>query len=151
MKTVVAVGIGVLLALLLALLVVGGILAPVLSAFFGLEAERSRAIPVVLPLLLFVTAFSFYFGGMAAAYKAPGRHLLHGIAVAPVAFVLSAGLNLLTGKGLLPGLDSGWSVGLAIAFLLVAFATSYVGGRRGEALYAHNRLVARRRRKAASR
>ena len=147
MKTVIAVGMGVLLALLLALLVVGGILAPVLSAVFGLEAERSRAIPVILPLLLFVTAFSFYFGGMAAAYKAPGRHLLHGIAVAPVAFLLSAGLNLVSGKGLLPGLDSGWSVGLAIVFLVVAFATSYVGGRRGEALYAHNRLVVARRRR----
>ena len=135
-----------LLALLLALLVVGGILAPVLSAVFGLEAERSRAIPLILPLLLFVTAFSFYFGGMAAAYKAPDRHLLHGVLVAPVAFALSAGLNLLTGKGLLPGLDSGWSVGLAGLFLAIAVATSYVGGRRGEALYAHNQLVLRRRR-----
>ncbi len=147
MKTVIAVGMGVLLALLLAILVVVGILAPVLSAVFGLEADRSRAIPVILPLLLFVTAFSFYFGGMAAAYKAPGRRLLHGIAVAPVAFVLSAGLNLVSGKGLLPGLDSGWSVGLAVAFLLVAVGSSYVGGRRGEALFAHNRLISLRRRR----
>ncbi len=68
-----------LLALLLALLVVGGILAPVLSAVFGLEVDRSLAIPVILPLLLFVAAFSFYFGGMVAAYKAPGQHRLHGL------------------------------------------------------------------------
>ena len=46
------------MALLLALLVVGGILAPVLSAVLGLEVERSLAVPVILPLLLFVAAFS---------------------------------------------------------------------------------------------
>ncbi len=136
-----------MLSLLLALLVVGGILAPVLSAVFGLEAERSLAIPIILPLLLFVAAFSFYFGGMIAAYKAPGRHRLHGILVVPAAFGLSAILNLITGKGLLPGLDGGSSFLLAGFFLLVTVAASYVGGRRGESLYAHNQLVLRRRRK----
>ncbi|MGH3147820.1 MAG: hypothetical protein ACRDTR_18665 [Rubrobacter sp.] len=146
MRSVIAVGLGVLLALLLALLVVGGILAPVLSAVFGLEADRSLAIPVILPLLLFVAAFSFYFGGMVAAYRAPGRRRLHGLLVAPAAFVLSAGLNLVTGKGLLPGLDGVRGVVLAAFFLLISVAASYVGSRRGEALHHHNKLVLRRRR-----
>jgi hypothetical protein len=148
MKSTIAVGMGVLLSLLLALLVVGGILAPVLSAVFGLEAERSLAVPIILPLLLFVAAFSFYFGGMIAAYKAPDRRHLHGILVVPAAFVLSAILNVVTGKGLLPGLDDGRSFLLAGLFLLVAVAASYVGARRGGTLYAHNRLVLRRRSKA---
>jgi len=136
-----------MLSLLLALLVVGGILAPVLSAVFGLEAERSLAVPIILPLLLFVAAFSFYFGGMIAAYKAPDRHHLHGILVVPAAFVLSSILNLITGKGPLPGLGDSRSYLLAGFFLLVAIAASYVGSRRGEALYAHNQLILRRRRK----
>lgn len=146
MKSVIAVGAGVLLALLLALLVVGGIFAPVLSAVFGLEADRSRAIPVILPLLLFVAAFSFYFGGMIAAYKAPRRHRLHGLLVVPAAFVLSAGLNLATGRGLLPGLQGGWGFVLVAVFLLVSVAASYVGSRRGETLFQNNRLALRRRR-----
>jgi len=135
-----------LLALLLALLVVGGILAPVLSAVFGLEVDRSRAIPVILPLLLFVAAFSFYFGGMIAAYRAPSRRRLHGVLVVPAAFVLSAGLNLATGEGLFPGLDGARGVVLAGVFLLVSVVASYVGGRRGEGLYAQTQKVARRRR-----
>lgn len=147
MRSVIAVGIGVLLTLLLALLVVGGVLAPLLSAVFGLEVDRSLAVPIILPLLLFVAAFSFYFGGMVAAYKAPGRRRLHGALVAPVAFVLSAGLNLVTGKGLLPGLADAQGLVLAFFFLLVSVAASYVGGRRGEGLYAHNQLAVRRRRK----
>jgi len=146
MRSLIAVGVGMLLALLLALLVVGGILAPVLSAVFGLEVDRSRAIPVILPLLLFVAAFSFYFGGMIAAYRAPSRRRLHGVLVVPAAFVLSAGLNLATGEGLFPGLDGARGVVLAGVFLLVSVVASYVGGRRGEGLYAQTQKVARRRR-----
>ena len=134
-----------LLALLLALLVVGGILAPVLSAVFGLEVDRSRAIPVILPLLLFVAAFSFYFGGMIAAYRAPSRRRLHGVLVVPAAFVLSTCLNLATGEGLFPGFDGARGVVLAGVFLLVSVAASYVGGYRGEGLYAQTQRVARRR------
>ncbi len=145
MRSIVAVGLGMLLSLLLALLVVGGILAPVLSAVFGLEVERSRAVPVILPLLLFVAAFSFYFGGMISAYKAPSRRRLHGLLVVPAAFVLSAVLNLATGEGLLPGLDGTRGVVLAGVFLLVSVAASYVGGRRGETLYIQLQKVPRRR------
>ena len=134
-----------MLALLLALLVVGGILAPTLSAVFGLEVDRSRAVPVILPLLLFVAAFSFYFGGMISAYKAPNRRRLHGVLVVPAAFVLSAILNLITGEGPLPGLNGARGVVLACLFLLVSVAASYVGSRRGETLYAQVQKVPRRR------
>ena len=139
-----AVGIGVLLSLALGLLMVQGIFAPVFTRFFGLERTGPATLPVVL--LIFAAAFSFYFGGMAASYKAPSRHRLHGVLVVPAAFVLSSGLNLLTGKGVLPGVDEAGAVGLAVVFLVVSAAASFVGGHRGEALYAHNQKVARRRR-----
>lgn len=138
-----AVGIGVLLALVLGLLVVQGILAPIFTRFLGLERSGPAALPVVL--LVFAAAFSFYFGGMAASYKAPSRHRLHGVLVVPAAFVLSSGLNLMTGKGFLPGVDSAGAVVLAAVFFVVSAAASYVGAHRGEALYAHNQKIARRR------
>ena len=139
-----AVGIGLLLALVLGLLVVQGIFAPVLTRFFGLERAGPAALPLVL--LVFAAAFSFYFGGMAASYKAPSRHRLHGILVVPVAFVLSLVLNLVLGKGFLPGVDGALAVGQVVIFLVVSCAASYVGALRGETLYAHNQKVARRRR-----
>src|SRR5215213_8788818 len=69
MRSIMAVGIGLLLALVLGLLVVQGIFAPVLTRLFGLERAGPATLPLVL--LLFAAAFSFYFGGMAASYKAP--------------------------------------------------------------------------------
>jgi hypothetical protein len=66
--------------------------------------------------------------------------------VAPAAFVLSLVLNLVLGKGFLPGVDGAWAVGLVALFLVVSGAASYVGALRGEALYAHNQKVARSRR-----
>ncbi|HEX6708888.1 MAG TPA: hypothetical protein VF068_01030 [Rubrobacter sp.] len=143
MRSIMAVGIGVLLALVLGLLVVQGIFAPIFTRFLGLERSGPAALPVVL--LVFAAAFSFYFGGMAASYKAPSRHRLHGVLVVPAAFVLSSGLNLITGKGFLPGVDGAGAVGLAFVFLAVSAAASYVGGHRGAALIAHNQKVARRR------
>jgi hypothetical protein len=143
MRSIMAVGIGVLLALVLGLLVVQGIFAPIFTRFFGLERSGPAALPVVL--LVFAAAFSFYFGGMAASYKAPSMHRLHGVLVVPAAFILSTGLNLLTGKGFLPGVDGAGAVVLAVVFLAVSAAASYVGAHRGEALYAHNQKVARRR------
>ena len=107
-----AVGIGLLLALVLGLLVVQGIFAPVLTRFFGLERAGPATLPLVL--LLFAAAFSFYFGGMAASYKAPFLHRLHGVLVVPVAFVLSLVLNLVLGKGFMPGVDGVWAVGLVV-------------------------------------
>ncbi|MDP9412460.1 MAG: hypothetical protein M3P70_18590 [Actinomycetota bacterium] len=147
MRSIFAVGVGMLLALLIALLVVGGILAPVLSAVFGLEVDKARAVPVILPLLLFVAAFSFYFGGMIAAFKAPARRRLHGVLVVPAALVLSAGLNLGSGEGPLPGLDDARGVVLTVLFLLVSVAASFVGGHRGDALYVQTQMAASRRRR----
>ena len=142
MRSVNAVGLGVFLALLIGLLAVFGILAPVLTRFFGLELVGSTALPT--SLLAFAAAFSFYFGGMAASYRAPDRRRLHGTLVAVVAFAISPTINLVTGKGLFPGLDTSRAVLLAAVFLTVSVAASYVGARRGEALYAHNQRLIRR-------
>jgi hypothetical protein len=124
--------------------VVFGILAPVFTRFFGLELAGSTALPITL--MVFADAFSFYFGGMAASYRAPGRRRLHGTLVAPAAFVLSPAINLATGKGMFPGLETARAILLAAVFLAVSFAASYVGARRGETLYAYNQKLARRRR-----
>jgi hypothetical protein len=142
MRSVYAVGLGVFLALLIGLLAVFGILAPVLTRFLGLELVGSTALPT--SLLVFAAAFSFYFGGMAASYRAPARRRLHGTLVAVVAFAISPIINLVTGEGLFPGLDTGRAVLLAAVFLAVSVAASYVGARRGEALYAHNQRLIRR-------
>ena len=140
-----AVGIGLLLAIMLGLIVVLGILAPLLTTFVGWTRSGREALPLIL--LAFAAAFSFYFGGMAASYKAPFRHRLHGVLVVPTAFVLSSALNLALGKGLLPGVEGAPAVGLMIVFLLVSTAASYVGAKRGEAIYAHNQKVGRRLRR----
>jgi hypothetical protein len=143
MRSVAAVGLGVLIALAIGLLVVFGILAPVFTRLFGLELAGSMALPTVL--MVFADAFSFYFGGMAASYRAPARRRLHGTLVAPAAFVVSPTINLVTGKGMFPGLDTGATVLWAAVFLVVSCAAAYVGARRGEALYAYNQKFARRR------
>ena len=137
MRSIVAVGIGMLLALALGLLVVQGIIAPVFTRFFGLERTGPAALPLVL--LVFAAAFSFYFGGMAASYKAPSRHLLHGILVVPAAFILSLGINLALGRGFLPGAVDAGTILLVLVFLVVSAAASYIGARRGVTLYAHNK------------
>jgi hypothetical protein len=143
MRSVVAVGIGVLLALAIGLLVVQGILAPVFTRFFGLERTGPAALPIIL--LVFAAAFSFYFGGMAASYKAPSRHRLHGILVVPSAFVLSLVLNLVLGKGFLPGVEGPGTLLLVVVFIVVSVAASYVGAQRGAQLYAHNQKFTQRR------
>jgi len=145
MRSIMAVGIGLLLAIMLGLIVVLGILAPLLTTFVGWTRSGPEALPLIL--LAFAAAFSFYFGGMAASYKAPFRHRLHGVLVVPTAFVLSSALNLALGKGLLPGVEGAPAVGLMIVFLLVSTAASYVGAKRGEAIYAHNQKVGRRLRR----
>jgi hypothetical protein len=145
MKSVMAVGIGVLLALAIGLLVVQGIIAPVFTRFFGMERTGPDALPLIL--LLFASAFSFYFGGMAASYKAPSRHLLHGVMVVPTAFLLASTLNLVLGRGLLPGIQGAGGVLLAAAFILISVAASYIGSKRGAEIYAHNQKVERLRRR----
>lgn len=134
-----------MLALVLGLLLVQGIFAPVFTRFFGLERTGPAALPVVL--LVFAAAFSFYFGGMAASYKAPSRHRLHGVLVVPAAFFLSTGLNLLTGKGFLPGVEEARAGALVVVFLAFSAAAAFVGAHRGEALHVHNKKVAQRLRR----
>jgi hypothetical protein len=145
MKSVTAVGIGVLLALAIGLLVVQGILAPVFTRFFGLERSGPAALPLIL--LVFASAFSFYFGGMAASYKAPSRHLLHGILVVPAAFILASVLNLALGRGFLPGIEGAGAGLLEVLFIVASIAASYVGSKRGAEIYAHNQRVERLRRR----
>jgi hypothetical protein len=145
MKSIMAVGIGVLLALAIGLLVVQGILAPLFTRFLGLERTGPDALPLIL--LLFASAFSFYFGGMAASYKAPSRHILHGVLVVPAAFILATAVNLALGKGILPGMQGTATLLLATAFLLASTAASYVGSKRGAEIYAHNQRVENLRRK----
>ncbi|MBA2617529.1 MAG: hypothetical protein H0U91_05095 [Rubrobacter sp.] len=146
MRSVAAVGVGMLVAFVLVLLIVFGILAPVLSWLFQFEPSSS-AVRNFAPVLLFVCGLSFYFGGMAGAYKAPDRHRLHGTLVAPAAFVISPVVNLLIGKTPFPGIDSVGAVLLAAAFLAASVAAAYVGARRGHALQAHNESVLRRMRR----
>ena len=134
---------GVLVALAIGLLVTFGIFAPVFTRFFGMEIATSTAVPTAM--LVFAAAFSFFFGGMAASYRAPARRRLHGTLVAPAAFVVSPVINLTTGHGMFPGVGSAVTVALAAAFLAVSVAAAYVGSRRGEALYAYNRRMVRRR------
>ena len=144
MRSIMAVGIGLLLALALGLLVVQGILAPVFTRIFGLERTGPATLPLVF--LVFAAAFSFYFGGMAASYKAPTLHRLHGVLVVPAAFVLGSVLNLAMGNGFLPGVDGAWAAGLVVLVLVVSAAASYVGAKRGAELYVHNQKVIHRRR-----
>ena len=134
---------GVLVALAIGLLVTFGIFAPVFTRFFGMEIATSTAVPTAM--LVFAAAFSFYFGGMAASYRAPARRRLHGTLVAPAAFVVSPVINLTTGHGMFPGVGSAVTVALVAPFLAVSVIAAYVGSRRGEALYAYNRRMAQRR------
>jgi hypothetical protein len=70
---------------------------------------------------------------------------LHGVLVAPAAFVISPILNLVSGQGMFPGMESAVTVILLAVFLAVSAGAAYVGSRRGEALYAYNRRIDRRR------
>jgi hypothetical protein len=142
MKSAVAVGLGVLIALVIGVLVVFGIIEPVFTRFLGHRVGGPTALPTLL--LLFAAAFSFYFGGMAASYRAPTHRRLHGTLVAPAAFAISPTINLLSGKGLFPRLETAGVVLVAAAFLAVSVVASYVGSRRGESLYAYNSKIARR-------
>jgi hypothetical protein len=142
MRSITAVALGVLVALAIGLLVVFGIFAPVFTAFFGMEMAASTAVPTAM--LVFAAAFSFYFGGMAASYMAPARRRLHGVLVAPVAFVISPIINLATGQAMFPGVDDSVTVLLTALFLCVSLAAAYIGARRGETLFAYNRRMKRR-------
>lgn len=147
MKSVISVVMGVFLALAVGLLTIFGIVWPLFMTFFDTELARNMALAGAF--LVFAAAFSFYWGGMFASYRAPSRRRLHGTLVAPVAFVISPILNISTGKGLFPGLESTGTLGAMLGILAISVVAAYVGARRGEALYAHNQSFAHRRRPRA--
>ncbi len=150
MRSVTSIGVGMLVAFAFILLILFGILAPVLSWLFQVRPSAS-GIKTFAPVLLVICGLGFYFGGMAGAYKAPGRHRLHGTLVAPVAFLISPVMNLLLGKTPFPGLDSVGSVLLAAAFLAAAVGAAHVGARRGQTLHAHNERVLQLMRRSKAR
>ena len=124
-----------------------GILAPVFTRFFG-QALASTAVPTVL--LVFVAAFSFYFGGMIASYRAPSRRRLHGTLVGLISFVVSPIVNLFTsifGGGNDPFANLRTPTGILLSVVLFAavLGASYLGSRRGETVYAHNAEILRQR------
>jgi hypothetical protein len=136
MKSAVSLLWGILLALGVGLLTIFGIIWPLFMTFFDTQLAWSRVLAGLL--LIFVVAFSFYWGGMISAYKAPSKRRLHGMLVAPAAFVISPIINTLTGEGLFPGLESARTVGAVLGMLALSTASAYLGARRGESLYAHN-------------
>lgn len=142
-ESVGAVALGVLLALGIAVLVVFGIFWPIAMRFLDPSLAQNTLFPSLF--LVLAAGFSFYWGGMISSYRAPGRRKLHGALVAPATFAISPVVNVFSGKGLFPGLDSLQAISLMLVVLLVAIVSAYVGARRGEALYAHNRRFIRQR------
>jgi hypothetical protein len=152
-KSVGAVLGGILLALGIGALLIFGIVAPILTTFLSSELV-STAFPTVV--MVFAAAFAFYFGGMLASYKAPSHRRLHGVIVGVVAFAISPLVNL-GSSGLSPGGNDPFAnlrTPVALLFTGVLFVTvllaSYVGARRGEALYAHNQAYIRKQKQQQS-
>lgn len=145
LKSVSAVLWGIFLALGVGALVVFGIVVPTLTRFFG-PGLAATALPQVI--VVFAAAFAFYWGGMIAAYKAPSRRGVHGLMVGVSAFAISPLLNLAAGTGD-PFANLRSPVALLITGILVVtvLAASYVGARRGEALYAYNQAHVRKQRR----
>ena len=153
-KSVSAVVWGIFLALGVGVVSVFGIIAPILTRFVGQDLA-STSFPLVF--VVFAAAFAFYWGGMIAAYKAPSRRRLHGVVVGLASFAVSPLVNL-GASAFTPNHNDpfaslrtpGGAFLTGIVFVAVV-AASYVGGRRGEALYAHNRahIQARERRRRA--
>lgn len=154
MKSVGAVLIGILLALMVGALVIFGIAAPVFTRFFGPELA-STGLPAVL--VLFAAAFAFYFGGMVASYKAPSRRRLHGVLVGLTSFAISPLVNLaapdITVRGGDPfaNLRTPGALLFTGVLLVVVLTASYIGARRGESLFAHNQAIIRRQRSRKAR
>ena len=150
MKSVGAVLFGILLALGIGLLEIFGIVAPIFTRFVGLELT-STALPVAI--VVFAAAFAFYFGGMLASYKAPSRRRLHGVMVAVLSFAISPLINLgasalsADANDPLANLRSPVALLVTGVLFVVVLGASYVGARRGEALYAHNQAYIRRQRR----
>jgi len=149
MKSVRAVLWGNLLALGVGALVVFGIVWPFFEFFFG-SGIASTSLPVVV--VVCASAFSFFWGGMLASYKAPSRRRLHGVMVGITAFAISPLINLISlltstrAGDPLANLRTPGALMLTAVLLGVVLTASYIGARRGEALHAHNQAVVRRQR-----
>lgn len=146
-KSVGAVLVGILLALGIGVLIVLGIMAPVFTRFFGQNLALT-ALPVIL--LIFAAAFSFYWGGMFASYRAPSRRRLHGTLVGLISFAVTPIVNLFTSllgaeNDPFANLRTPTSMLLSIVLFVAVVAASYVGSRRGETIYVHNAEVLRKR------
>jgi hypothetical protein len=146
-QSIIAVLVGILLALGIGVLVILGIIAPVFTRFFG-QALASTAVPTVL--LIFAAAFAFYFGGMIASYRAPSRRRLHGTLVGFVSFAVSPIVNLFTsifggGNDPFANLRTPAGVLLSVVLFAAVLGASYIGARRGETIYAHNTEILRQR------
>lgn len=144
LRSVATVLIGALVSLAIGILVIFGIFAPILSVTFGLEPAQSTAVQTK-PLLVFVAAFSFYFGGMAAGYRARSYRRLHGVAVVAGMFLLSPALNLVAGRNPFPQFETAGNAALGFVLLLVSGAAAYLGASRGASLYAYNQRPASER------
>jgi hypothetical protein len=149
-KSIGVVLVGILLALGIGALTIFGIVAPVFTRFLGPELV-STALPAVV--MVFAAAFAFYFGGMYASYKAPSRRRIHGVMVGMTSFAISPLFNLgasaVAGGGNDPfaNLHTPGALLLTAVLFVAVLVASYVGARRGEALYAYNQSFIRRQRR----
>jgi putative membrane protein (TIGR04086 family) len=128
-----------------------GIAAPVFTRFFGMEVVSTALPPVIV---VFAAAFAFYFGGMAAAYKAPSRPQLHGVMVGLTSFVVSPIVSFVApaeGVDPLVNLRSAGSILLTAILVVAVLTASFIGARRGKELQAHNQGVIGRQRSRKAR
>jgi multisubunit Na+/H+ antiporter MnhG subunit len=123
--------------------------APVFTVFMGIEGARMT--PFIGLVVAVVVGMAFYFGGMLASYRAPFWRRLHGVAVAVTSFAVSLAVNLgtllffETDQDPLANLRTGGEILFTAALFAVSVAAAYLGARRGEEVYTHNLVVARKR------
>jgi len=134
---------GVFVTLVLETLVVLGIMGPLFEVL--LPANPSAGAVWGAILLVVPVAFSFYFGGMAAGYRAKSWHALHGLAVVLVLFVVSPALNLLALYSQQDPLPQIRGLQTVVIFAVAAIS-AYVGARRGKGFYEYNQAHIRRQR-----
>lgn len=149
MKSLVAILLGLLVALVIGAIVLVGIVAPVFSVFMGME--NAQMTPFTGAVVAVAVGMAFYFGGMLASYRAPGQRRLHGVLVAVISFGVSLMVNLSasaffqTEQDPLANVRPDSGLGLTLALFAVSVAAAYFGARRGEKVYTHNLEVVRKR------
>ena len=142
-RSVTAVLFGVIVTLVVETLIVGGILGPLFQAFLPPNLVNSPVWAIII--LVVPVMFSFYFGGMAAGYRATSRHELHGLFVVLALFVVSPALNLLalnSQNDPFPQIRAAQT----ILILVVATVAAFIGARRGKGFYEYNQAHIRRQR-----